>query len=476
MLSKEEDQILDVKQMLEKSVKKHGERVAFWVKKGAGKTHSAITYNEAYSDVRGLGTSLIARGMKDKRIAIVGKNSYEWAVSCLAALCGTGVAVPLDKELCINELKHFLSSTQCSCAIFSGELEDVFWQIRNDGVTGLDILINMDLDQHRSEWDILSLVELIDEGRQMTASGSHDFTNAQYMRDELCAILFTAGTTGVPKGVNLSHGNIAAEIKMVSAALHISERDVFFSRLPAHCAREFICGILLPICRGASVAYGEGAEYSFDISSVQGYSLTESASIAALNTGNGSTVRLLPEMKAKIVRPDPETGIGEICLAGENIMMGYCGDPERTAEVLKDGWLHTGDLGKLDEKGCLYIAGRKTNVILAENGKSVYPEELENYLSSIPYVLDSLVWSKDSGDDRAPVIIATIFTDKEKITEMLGDGYSVQELEKLLWSEIGRLNEKLPFFQRIEKIVLRKEAFQKNSCQKIIRWYPANRS
>ncbi len=186
-------------------------------------------------------------------------------------------------------------------------------------------------------------------------------------------------------------------------------------------------------------------------------------------------------MKAKIACPDPETGIGEICLAGENIMMGYCSDPEGASEVLKDGWLYTGDLGKLDEKGCLYIAGRKENAILAENGKSVYPEELENYLRRIPYVLDSLVWrnnpgdGKDSGDGKAPVITATIFADEKNVTEKLGAGYSEQELKKLLWGEIDRLNEQLPSFQRIEKIVLRKEAFQKTSCQRIIRWYPANR-
>lgn len=465
-------QIYDIKHLFEKGVDQYGERAAFRVKSGEGEADSAITYNEAYSDLRGLGTSIIARGMKGKRIAIVGRNSYEWAVSYLAAICSAGVAVPLDKDFSINELKYFLNITQCSCAIFSGELKDVFRQIGNDGVTGLELLINM--DQEKNEWDILSLCELIDEGKQMAASGNNDFNRVQATRDELCSIMFTAGTTDSPKGVELSHGNIAAEIAMVSSAVDIAESDVFYSSLPMHCARECICGILLPLCHGASLACCEGVKYNFDISTIPGYVLTECSSIAALDPCNGSAGRLLPGMKAKIDRPDPETGIGEICLAGDNIMMGYCGHSKATAEALKGGWLYTGDLGRIDKDGHIYIAGRKKNAILAENGMFVYPEELENCLSGIPYVLESMVWSKDSDDCGVSVITATIWPDEKKVMKRLGAGYSKRDLEDLLWSEIGKINDDLPFYKRIKKIVLRKEEFQKNSSRKIIRWYPAN--
>jgi long-chain acyl-CoA synthetase len=179
-------------------------------------------------------------------------------------------------------------------------------------------------------------------------------------------------------------------------------------------------------------------------------------------------------MKAKIANPEPETGIGEICLAGENIMMGYCGDPEATAKVLKGSWLYTGDLGKIDEKGHIYIAGRQENVIIAENGKHVYPEELENCLNGIPFVQESMVCRKASDGGSASVIAATILTDKEKVAERLGDGYSERELEELLCREIEKINENLPYHKRIQKMVLRKEGFQKNSSQKIVRWYPSN--
>lgn len=466
-------QIYDIKHMFEKSVDKYGERAAFWVKNDKEKAYSAITYNHTYSDVCGLGTSLMARGMKDKRIAIIGENSYAWAVSYLAAICGTGAAVLLDKEFCITELKYFLNKTGCNCAIFSGDLEDILWQIRNDGVTGLELLINM--DKEKSEWGILSLRQLIDDGKQMMACGNHDYTSSRVIRDELCTIMFTSGTSNVSKGVNLSHVNIAAELAMVSAALNISESDVFFSSLPMHCARECICGILLPLYLGASVACCEGLKYNFDISTIQGYSLTECSSIVALTPDNESAGRLLPGMKAKIDHSDSETGIGEICLTGDNIMMGYCSNPEATAKVLKDGWLYTGDMGRIDEKGHIHIAGRKENVIIAENGKNVYPEELENCLSSIPYVLESMVWNEDSDDSGVSVIVATILPNKEEIIERLGSAYSKWELERLLWSEINKINDNLPFFKQIKKMVLRKDEFQKNSSQKIIRWYPANK-
>lgn len=479
MLKQEVYQKFNSKAMLEKSVEKFRDRVAFWTRMSTNEA-CPRTYSEAYSDVCGLGTSLIRRGMQDKRIAIIGENSYEWVISYLAVIGGVGAAIPLDKSLSINELKYFLNITGCCCAIFSGTFENVFLQIRNDGVTGLELLINMDQDNH--EGDIFSLHQLITEGKHMAAdadptgiTGDHAFLGSRSTPDALCMILFTAGTTGVSKGVRLSHANIAAELALVSAELKITESDVFFSRFPLHCAWECICGILLPLCRGASITFCEEIQYSMDSSSVQGYGLTECASIVTIRSDNGSAGRPLSGMQAKIVCPDPDTGIGELCLAGENIMLGYCANPEATDKVLKDGWLYTGDLGKIDEAGYLYLTGRIENVIHTLNGTKVYPEELESRLNSTPYVQESLVWGKTSHDSVVPVVAVTILADEKKAAEALGEGYEERELEELLWMEIHQLSEKQPAFQRIETMIVRKEAFQKNSAQKIIRWYPSNR-
>jgi len=463
--------MLDIKRLIEINIEKHGGKTAFWVKNHDGKGVSAITYNEAYCDISALGTSLIRRGLNGGRIAIVGGNSYDWAVSYLAVLCSGGAAVPLDKEFCIPEFKYYLNVTGCSCAIFSGELRSAFWQIGNDGTTGIGSFINM--NEKSEGWDNFSLNELIAEGREMISAGVRDFYSVEIIKNAPGGILLTSGTTAPSKCVELSHGSIASEISKVSKALDITPDDIFFSRRPFHCAQECICGILLPLCCGASIACCEETGYNYDVSVLQNYNLTECASIAAVKPDDEPGFRLLPEMKAKTDRPDPETGVGEICLAGENIMTGYCGEPSAGAASLKDGWLFTGDTGWIDDDGRIHITGRKNTEITNARGEKTSPEELEGLLSGIPYILDSLVWGENS-DDGDPIIVATVFFDKEKIKGNLGGDFKTRELERLLWGEIEKINCKLPPYKHIKKILLRIGDFQRTPSQKIYRWHPEN--
>jgi len=561
--------VTDLKHMLETSAELYGERPAFWVKKDKESPYSSITYKEALDDVNGLGTSLISGGLSGKRIAIIGENCYEWAVSYFAAINGAGVVVPLDKELPANELKQLIITAECACVIFSAKFEATFKQIRNSGESKLEVLINM--NRNESGEGILSFSELICVGKNLIASGNRDFLDAQIMRDEMSVILFTSGTTGVSKGVMLSHGNLVEDVMLAPTVLKIYESDMFFSVLPIHHTYECTCGFLVPLYRGASIAYCEGLKHvaknlqeakptvflgvpalfeslyskiwqnvrkkgkeatlkkmialnrktkkigidigplflkdikavfggrmrivicggaainpevlqgirDFGILALQGYGLTETAPIGALNPDtapvNESAGRALPETKARIESPDPETGIGEICLFGGNVMLGYYNNPEATAEVLKDSWYYTGDLGRIDEKGYIYITGRKKNVIITKNGKNVYPEELEYYLSNIPYVLESMIWGKDSEDGKDTVIVASVIPDTEAVAEKLGASPSDDEVEKLLWDEIDKINIDQPFFKRIKKVILRKEEFEKNTSKKIKRYVETNK-
>ncbi|MCL1983322.1 MAG: AMP-binding protein [Clostridiales bacterium] len=561
--------ILDVKHMLETSTELYGEKPAFWTKKGRDAPYTSISYREALDDVNGLGTSLIEGGMKGKRIAVIGENSYEWAVSYLAAVCGTGVVVPLDKELPAAELKQLVVASGCSCVIFGNKFESVFKNIGESGDTKLEIFVNMETEKSRD--GILSLRELIEAGKNLVAGGNCKFTEAQIDREEMSVILFTSGTTGFSKGVMLSHKNLAEEMMLAPTVIRIDARDKFFSVLPVHHTYECTAGFLVPLYAGASIAYCEGLKYiaknlqeakptiflgvpvlfenlyskiwqnarkkgkkdtlkkmialnkktkkigidigplflkdikavfggrmrllicggaainpevlqglrDFGVLAVQGYGLTESAPIGALNPEtapvNESAGRALPETMIRIENPDPETGIGEICLSGDNIMLGYYDNPEATAEALKDGWYYSGDLGKLDEKGYLYITGRKKNVIITKNGKNVFPEELEYHLSLIPYVAECMVWGKDAEYGEDTVIIATILPDAEAAEEKLGKGYSDESIEKLLWEEIDKINSEQPFFKRIKKIKIRKDEFEKNTSKKIKRYLESNK-
>ena len=159
---------------------------------------------------------------------------------------------------------------------------------------------------------------------------------------------------------------------------------------------------------------------------IQGYGLTECAPLAAAIPTEKkyynykSVGRLLDQLEVKVIDKDKE-GVGEICIKGPNVMMGYYNNPEETAKSLQDGWFHTGDLGYVDRNKYIYITGRKKNVIITANGKNVYPEELENYLDESLFILESMVWAKNDGNGNDKVIVATIRPDMDEIRNYLGD-------------------------------------------------------
>ena len=561
--------IIDLKHMLESSVELFGDNIAFHVKDKAGGPYRGITYKEVKADVDALGTALTSMGLKGKCIAVIGENRYEWAVSYLAVVCGAGIVVPLDKELGAAELEQLIREADVECIICPRKYEKIFMDMRARGETNLKFLINMDAEI--SDEQKLSLREIMEAGKVLIENGNREFLDAVIDRDAVGIILFTSGTTGIAKGVMLSHGNIVEDLMASPTLLSVEPDDVFFSVLPIHHTYECTCGFLMPLYRGASVAYCEGLKYivknlsearptiflgvpllieglykkiwqnakksgkantlkkviavnrklkkigidlapiffkqiielfggrmkvvicggaaidpevlqgirDFGINAVQGYGLTECAPICALNPDkyprNNSAGYPPPGFGLKIHDPDPETGIGEICATGGNIMLGYYKNPGASAEVLRDGWFHTGDLGYLDEDNFVYITGRIKNVIITKNGKNVYPEEIENYLGRIPYVDECLVWGKDSEESGETLIFASIRADYEEVKGALGESYTDEEVAALIWKEIDVLNTQLPFFKRIKKIDIRKEEFDKTTGKKIKRFEDSNK-
>ena len=152
--------------------------------------------------------------------------------------------------------------------------------------------------------------------------------------------------------------------------------------------------------------------------------------------------------------------------------MGYYQMPEETAKVIVDGWFLTGDLGYTDDEDFIYITGRKKNVIIAKNGKNVFPEEIEYLLSLSPYVAESVVSGVEDEVKDDIVITATIFPDLEEIKGKLGieTDPTEDQIMDILKTVVSDTNEKLESYKKIKKTVLRMTEFEKNTSKKIKRY------
>lgn len=567
---KESRPITDIKHMIETSADLYGDNVAFMQKFEKDAPYTAITYKQALADVNGLGTALINRGLKGKRVAVIGETCYQWESSYLAVLCGTGVVVPLDKELGEQELKAQIIDAEVSGVIFGGKFANLFREMKASGDTKLEVLVDFDIEAHEEE--ILSWKALVQEGKALVAQGDRQFLDAEIYGDEMSVILYTSGTTGIAKGVMLSHYNLANNLMSAPTILKVNPTDIFFSVLPVHHTYECTCAFLMPLYKGAAIAYCQGLKYitknleevkptmllgvpvlietlykkiwknvrakgkekmlkrllamnrktkkmgvsiskpftkeilevfggrmrviisggaaidpeilqffnDLDIVCVQGCGLTECSPMTALNPDVEKDMRLasvghlLPGMEVRIAEPD-EDGVGEICYKGDNVMLGYYKNPEATAEVMEDGWLHTGDLGYVDKENFIYITGRKKNVIITKNGKNVFPEELEYYLSAVPYISESMVWGDEVEDGNDMTIAATVTLDEEEISEALGEAFTEEDAKELVWEAVDKINEKLPYYKKIKKLRIRREDFEKTTGKKIKRFVEGNK-
>jgi long-chain acyl-CoA synthetase len=233
-------------------------------------------------------------------------------------------------------------------------------------------------------------------------------------------------------------------------------------------------GRLRLLISGGAASDPEVARFfrSLGITFIQGYGLTESSPILTVNRP-----RFFEDSSAGLPLPSVELRIaedGEVCARGPNIMTGYFNNPEATAEVLQDGWFHTGDLGYLDSQGFLYLHGRKKAVIVLINGKNVYPEEIEQTLNHSPFILESLVWEgADVPHDKIREIQAIAVPNRETFDGYCRDnGLALSEelVEEVLRKEIRRQCAGLPSYKRVRKFTIRWEEFDKTTTRKIKRY------
>lgn len=249
--------VKNVKQLMEDSCKIYKDNVAYYLKKGE-KEYKQITYCQVFEEMNALGTALINLGLKNKRIAVIGENRYEWALSYLATINGTGVVVPLDKQLPLNEIVNCLQRAKVDCIIYSGKLQEKITQIYNENDM-LSYYVGMDLEDDNGKF--LSLHKLIEKGKGLINEGDKSFIDEKIDENVMAELLFTSGTTSQSKAVMLSHKNLAFNMHQHCQMLNIQPEDTFLSMLPIHHVYECECGFLMPLYRGASVAFCEGLRH-----------------------------------------------------------------------------------------------------------------------------------------------------------------------------------------------------------------------
>ena len=546
----------NVREIIRYSVKKFADKTAFTIKikKDNNVSYKKITYKKFGRQIDSLGTELIKQGLKNKRIAVISKNRYEWVLSYLAVLDGVGIVVPLDKGLPDQEIISSLQRSRADAVIFEEKNLDLMKKIKAEQCTNVKKYILMDDIEEKG---FLNLNQMIKDGDASINSGNREYLDAKIDNDKMSVILFTSGTTSLAKAVMLSHRNIASNVTGMRPYYRFYDTDVNMAFLPFHhtfgstgivimlsdgvnnvfCdglryiqenlkeykVSVFVCvplileamhkriiktvektGQMKKLEKGKKISKGllkigidvrrkifkniidelggklrlvisgaaalnkqVGADFNaFGIYTVQGYGLTETSPVVAAEDektlGHGTVGKPLFNVKVKIDNKDKD-GIGEIAVKGPNVMLGYYEDEEATNEVLKDGWFYTGDLAYYDEHHCIKITGRKKSVIVLKNGKNIYPEELENLISELPYVAENMVFGYPKGDDL--IVSAKIVYNKEFFK-----GIPKDEIESKIWDDIKEINAGLTKFKHIKKIIVTDEPMIKTTTAKVKRF------
>lgn len=562
-------EISDLRELLAESFETHADQAAFLYKdKKVGK-FVPVTYSRFEKDINGLGTAFIDMGLKGEKIAVIGENSYPWVVTYFATVNGTGVIVPIDRELKALEVANLLSRAEVSAVVYSKKLTKTMNEVMKyeDAIKSIKHFIRMDLEE--DEGYELSFKKLIAKGEKLIEEGDSRFKDAEIDKDAMTALLFTSGTTGLAKGVMLSHRNISANVYNMSKYVQIMEKGIGLSVLPMHHTYEMTCHIMTGLYQGMTLAICEGLKHiqenmaeipanvmlavplifemmhkkiwkkvekagkadtlrkmvelskkwklynhpwitkkifgqiheatggaislfiaggaainptviedyqAMGFPMIQGYGMTENAPIIAVNKDRYSrpaSVGLpMPGTEVKIVDED-ENGIGEIICKGPSVMLGYYHNEEATAEAIRDGWLYTGDYGYMDKDGFLYVSGRKKSVIVTKNGKNIFPEEVEYYLSKSDYIEEVLVHGVDGPRNDDVIVKAEIYPNYQFIKDEKGD-ISHEELRALMQSIIDGVNENMPTYKRVKRFGIRETDFEKTTTRKIKRHLESN--
>ena len=243
-------EIKTLKEMFETSTELYAEKTGFLVKDDPKAPYTEIKYKKFREDVYAMATGLIDMGFSGKKIAVIGENSYRWIVTYMSVVTGVGTIVPIDKELPYDEIKYLLDFSECSAIVSSKKILKNKPELADCGIP----CISMGDGE-------LTMDNIMEKGKSLLDNGDTRYADAIVNPDDVNIILFTSGTTGVSKGVMLSHKNICSNLENICAVFKITHEDRVFSFLPLHHTYECTCGHLAEIYVGASIAYCQGPKY-----------------------------------------------------------------------------------------------------------------------------------------------------------------------------------------------------------------------
>ncbi len=259
--------IENLRDMLNASAEKYGGKAAYLYKERLGGPYLEISFEQFRNDVYCLGTALLDGGFSGCRMAVIGENRYEWIVSYLTVACGLGVIVPLDRELPPHEIAALIKRADLDAISYSskvaGKLREALSLLAEEGVDAASIRL-ISMDEPPEDLGALHLHALIEKGRKLRAAGTRRYDKLPIDPDEMRILLFTSGTTGLAKGVMLSHRNLCSNVQATAVYVdldRLSGEKVGLSILPMHHTYEFSANVLGSLYQGGTLAFCEGLKH-----------------------------------------------------------------------------------------------------------------------------------------------------------------------------------------------------------------------
>lgn len=546
--------IKTLRELLTYSLTNYANENAFLIRNKEG--YDSINYSKFVNDTFSLASYFVEKGYNGHQIALIGENSYQWVVTYLAAACAGAVIVPIDKELQSEEIAELAKNSESVAIIYSDAYRNVITEVVNY-FNSIDCYV---IGKKSDKLPHASLDDLISEYSHAKEENYKDMFAVELDSNKMCSIVFTSGTTGVSKGVMLSHSNLISNIKACYEFIRFEGNR--FSVLPMHHTYEFTLGVLFSIFQGCAISINNSIKYvsqnlllfaptdlvivpliaetlynsiwntirksgkektvknmikisntllkigidirrilfkkvhkalggnvrnifcggahidadiargyiDFGFNFFIGYGITEcspliTANMSLIHAKMSSCGKRISCCDVEIDNQDAN-GEGEIITKGENIMLGYFKNKEATDAVLHNGWFKTGDIGKFDNDGFLYLTGRIKNIIILNNGKNIYPEEIEGYIYKIPYVKEAMVYASENSSGTDMTLNVDIFPNIER-----GEADNITNIEDVIKAEIEKINNSISYYKRITNIKFRDAEFDKTTSKKIKRNY-----